>query len=534
MIRARTALGGMVTAPHHLAAEAGRSVLAEGGNAVEAMVAAAAAIAVVYPHMNAIGGDGFWLIAEPGQAPVAIRACGAAAARATEGFYAEAGHTGSLPTRGPLAALTVAGAVGGWAAALRVAEDWRGSRPALPLSRLLDDAIRHGRDGVPVTSSQAALTAQKLGELAGQPGFATVYAPDGHPPALHQILKQPALAATFQRLAEAGLDDFYRGDIARANAAGLEATGSPLSLADMEAWHPAVVAPLTLRIPGATVWNQPPPTQGAASLAILGIFDRLGVTVAEGFDHVHGLVEATKRAFLLRNAHIGDPGAMTVDPQSWLTPEALAAEAAHIDRQRAAPWPQPARAGDTVWLGAADAAGRVVSYIQSIYWEFGSGVVVPETGVLWQNRGSGFGLGAAAGANRLAPGRLPFHTLNPAMARLDDGRLIAYGTMGGEGQPQTQAAVFTRHVRFGQDIQAAITAPRWLLGRTWGAGTTSLKLESRIDPILADQLAAAGHAVEMVDAWDDLMGHAGAVSVHPSGVIEGASDPRSDGAVAAV
>ena len=174
----------------------------------------------------------------------------------------------------------------------------------------------------------------------------------------------------------------------------------------------------------------------------------------------------------------------------------------------------------------------VVSYIQSIFWEFGSGVVVPGTGVLWQNRGSSFTL--SPGPNQLAPGRLPFHTLNPALARCDDGRTLAYGTMGGEGQPQTQAAVFTRHVLFGQDMQAAINAPRWLLGRTWGDTSTNLKLEARFSPELVAQLRQAGHQIELLDDYSDQMGHAGAVAVHPNGIIEGATDPRADGACASV
>ena len=527
MLRTRTCLSGMVTAPHHLAASAGADVLREGGNAVEAMVAAAAAIAVVYPHMNGIGGDGFWLIAEPGKEPVAIRACGPAAGLATCEAYRDRGFD-AIPTRGPLAALTVAGAIGGWDAALAVARELGGK---MPLSRLLAEAIRHAREGVAVTVSQAELTAAKLSELDDVPGFSAVFAAGGAPRA-GDILRQPALAATLERLADAGLDDFYRGDIARAHAVGLEAVGSPLRLADLEGYRAARVAPLKVQLSVGTVYNMPPPTQGVSALMILGLFDRLGVGEAEGFAHVHGLVEATKRAFLKRNAHVGDPDAMTVDPSSWLTAAALDAEAAMIDRRVAAPWPQPTAPGDTIWMGAADKSGRVVSYIQSVYWEFGSGVVVPETGVLWQNRGAGFSL--QDGPNRLQPGHLPFHTLNPALARLDDGRTLAYGTMGGEGQPQTQAAVFTRHALFGQDLQAAITAPRWLLGRTWGDETTTLKLEDRFPPALLDALARAGHAVEVIGSFEDMMGHAGGVAVHPSGLIEAATDPRADGSCAGV
>jgi gamma-glutamyltranspeptidase/glutathione hydrolase len=173
-----------------------------------------------------------------------------------------------------------------------------------------------------------------------------------------------------------------------------------------------------------------------------------------------------------------------------------------------------------------------VSFIQSIYWEFGSGVVSPATGVLWQNRGMSFSLDPAH-ANRLAPGRLPFHTLNPAMALFEDGRTMTYGTMGGEGQPQTQAAIFARYAWGGLGLQQAVTEPRWLLGRTWGADSTNLKLEARFAPEVVEALRGAGHDVELVAAFSDTMGHAGAIVHHPDGLIEGATDPRSDGAVAA-
>ena len=525
MLHSLTCLGGMVTAPHHLAAQAGAAVLRDGGNAVEAMVAAAATIAVVYPHMNSIGGDGFWLIAEPGREPVAVRACGAAAGLASPDFYADHGDT-VIPARGPRAALTVAGAVGGWAEALAVAASWG---TALPLSRLLAEAQSHAVRGVPVTRSQVALTAAKWAELRDVSGFASTFAAQGLP-ALHDTLNQPRLAQTLAQLARAGLDDFYRGDLARSMAADLEAVGSPLRLADLQAYRAQRVAALALDLSVGRVYNQPPPTQGVASLAILGIFDRLGVREAESFAHVHGLVESTKRAFLWRNAQVGDPLAMAargIDPADFLAAAALDAQALRIDRRQAAPWPQVALPGDTIWMGAADGQGRVVSYIQSIYWEFGSGVVLAQSGVNWQNRGASFSL--SGGPNALVPGNLPFHTLNPALARLNNGSVLAYGTMGGEGQPQTQAAVFSRHAMFGQNLQAAITAPRWLLGRTWGDDSTHLKLESRTDPALVDALRAAGHEVQLVEPFDDMMGHAGAVLIHAAGVLEGAADPRADG-----
>jgi oxamate amidohydrolase len=525
MLRAKTCLGGMVTAPHHLAAEAGADVLREGGNAIEAMIAAAAAIAVVYPQMNAIGGDGFWLISTGKSAPIGIQACGPAVGLATPEFYLSHGDA-AIPTRGPRAALTVAGAVAGWAEAKAIAEEAGGHAP---LSRLLAPAIHYGRAGVPISRSQEHLTRSKWAELQNVTGFAETYAAGGLP-SEGDILKQSALSKTLQRLADAGLDDFYRGDVAKSLANGLEDAGSPVRRSDLTGFRAQRVAPAHARLSCGHVYNMPPPTQGVSSLMILRLFEKLGIPEADGFEHVHGLVEATKRAFILRNAHVGDPSRTGDAWRSWLTDEAISREVAAIDMGHAAPWPHPVRPGDTIWMGAVDSEGNAVSYIQSIYWEFGSGVVVPETGVLWQNRGASFTLGP--GPNELAPGRLPFHTLNPAMARLDDGRVLVYGTMGGEGQPQTQAAIFTRHVMFGQDMQEAVNAPRWLLGRTWGDDSTNLKLESRFDAAVVEALRSAGHDIQIVEAFDDLMGHAGMLSIGRDGLIAGAADPRADGAAA--
>jgi gamma-glutamyltranspeptidase len=519
---------GMVVAPHHLAAQSGLAVLREGGNAIEAMVAAAATIAVVYPHMNSIGGDGFWLIQEPGKPPLGIDASGAAAALATPDFYLSRGLP-AIPPRGPLSALTVAGTVSGWAKALEMAASW--GQP-LPLTRLLADAIDHAENGVPLTAGHILLAAEKRAELEDLAGFRAVFsgAARNRPGA---PLMQPRLAETLRHLAAVGLDDFYRGDVARSMAQDLESAGSPLRLTDLTAHEAIATKPLRRRLSVGMVYNLPPPSQGLASLLILGIYDQIRAEKPETFEHLHRLVEATKRAFLIRDAAVTCPSRLPAPPASFLTDKVVQAEAAQIHLTKAAPWPAETPAnGDTVWLGAIDSEGRAVSFIQSIYWEFGSGLVLPDTGVLWQNRGLSFSLDAAQ-LNCLGPGRKPFHTLTPALASLDDGRVMVYGNMGGDGQPQSQAAIFTRHAFYGQPLQAAVTAPRWLLGRTWGASSTSLKLEGRFAPRVVKALWRAGHEVELLDDFTDLMGHAGAVVRHPSGLFEGASDPRSDGAVAA-
>jgi oxamate amidohydrolase len=513
-----SALNGCVTAPHYLAARAGRAVLRRGGSAVEACVAVSAALAVVYPHMTGIGGDGFWTIREPDGRVHGIHGCGGAAQAATLDLYR---GLDAVPWRGPLAANTVAGTVSAWDAALEGG--------TTPLGDLLAEAIGYAEEGVPVTAGGAAIAAAKAKELRGQPGaWATTY--EG----LREgdVLRQPALAETLQRLVDDGLDGFYRGTLAADIAADLAALGSPVAAGDLAAHRATRPAPLHVATRLGTLYNSAPPTQGIASLLILALFDRLAADAADGFDHVHALVEATKQAFLWRDAHCGDPALMTQDAQGLLDDgAALDAMAAAIDPARALAWPQPSQWGDTCWFGAIDARGQVVSCIQSTYFEFGSGLVLPRTGITWQNRGASFRL-AETGWNALKPGRKPFHTLNPALAVFGDGRVMAYGTMGGEGQPQTQAALFSRYARFGQDLQAAISAPRWLLGRTWGEQSTTLKIEDGFDPALYAALAEAGHAVERVGPLTAMMGHAGALVRHADGRIEGASDPRSDGEAA--
>lgn len=529
MLQTKRSYNGMVVAPHHLAAEAGLSVLREGGNAIEAMIAAASTIAVVYPHMNGLGGDGFWLIGRPGARPTAIRACGRAAMGVSRGWYEERGLS-AIPARGPLAAITVPGTVDGWLKAYNLSTAKHAGR--LPMARLLQDATSLARDGVPVPDTLHRNATKKLAELRDVPGFAERYLANGAPLPVGARLRQSKVAETLARLSEAGLVDFYRGDVARSIAADLEAVGSPLRLADLEREQAAEVAPLSVSFDGHTVFNHPPPTQGLASLIILALYARFKAAAADGADHLHNLVEATKAAFRVRNAYVTDPDYMRVLPESFLSEAALAEMAAGISRERAAPWPDPPRQGGTVWLAATDRDGLCVSFIQSIYWEFGSAVILPGTGITCQNRGMSFEL-AETGVNALEPGRLPFHTIQPAMAELADGRLMAYGTMGGEGQPQTQAAVFTRHIMHGQDLQASVSAPRWLLGRTWGEGSTNLKIEQRFDAATIAELRARGHDVEVVGAFEEMMGHAGAIVRHPDGLLEGASDPRSDGTVAA-
>lgn len=515
-----------MVAPHHLAAEAGLAVLREGGNAAEASVAVAAALAVVYPHMNGIGGDSFWLLRDSEGKMTGIAACGRTGAGVSPDMYRANGLT-EIPPRGPLAANTVAGTIGGWQAVLAAARRWGGR---MPVPRILEAAIDHAARGCPMAEGLAGMLNTYGPGLASEPGFADAFPADGTARAGASFV-QPALAESLRLLAADGLDSFYRGDLAQAIAQDLADVGAPVGADDLANDRAAEAAPLSVDLSVGRAFNMPPPTQGAASLMILALYDRLR---AEGDDDVgliHRIVQATTSAFYLRDREIGDPEVMRADPADWLTPAALAERAAGIDPETVLRWGGEANAGDTVWFGVIDGDGQSVSAIQSIFWEFGSGVVLPRSGILWQNRGSSFMLDGD-GPRTLAPNRIPFHTLNPAMAELNDGRVIVYGTMGGDGQPQTQAAMMARYAWLGQSAQQAVTGPRWLMGKTWGEADALLKLEDRFGPEVAAGLADMGYPMQQVGAFDSLMGHAGMLVLHPDGTLEGGADPRSDGTVA--
>jgi gamma-glutamyltranspeptidase/glutathione hydrolase len=516
-----------VAAPHALAAEAGRDALAQGGNAIEAMVAMASTVAVVYPHMNSIGGDGFWLIRDAKGKVRAIEACGFAGAEATIERYRDLGHD-TIPTRGANAALTVPGTVGGWAIALELSAALGGK---LPLNILLERAERLAREGVAVSPSETRFDPSAHPELVAAPGFAATFFLDRKPAEAGATRKLPRLADTLAQLGHAGLDDFYRGDIAREIAADLERIGSPVTRADLKAYRANWREPLSVRLKNATLYNTPAPTQGLASLMLLALYERLAPRSVDGFDHAHALIEGFKRAMAIRDRVCVDFRLATDDFARLLSPEFLEAEAAKIDKRRAAPWPLPPDKGDTVWMGAIDAEGVAVSFIQSVYWEFGSGCVLDRTGITMQNRGVAFSLDRSA-RNSLRPGRRPFHTLNPPLAAFDDGRVMSYGSMGGDGQPQFQAQVFTRCAA-GAGLREAVAAPRHLFGRSWGAASVTVKLEAGYDDATAGALARAGHEIEWRQPRDcDSFGHAGALMRSPKGGIAATHDPRSDGGAA--
>jgi gamma-glutamyltranspeptidase len=536
---ANSALGcrGMAVAPHNLAAESAVSVLREGGNALEAMIAAAATIAVVYPHMNSIGGDGFWVINGPGNLAGGIDASGAAAGLASQEWFLEKNIHDKIPFRGGVAALTVAGTISGWGKAQALSQKALGGR--LPLSRLVADAAYLAECGIPVTGSQHASTRAKLDELKHQPGFSETFLIQGEIPEQGAWFKQPRLARTLTQIGREGTESFYRGRLAKQIASELKALGSPLKLADLNRHQAQLVDPLTTKVSAkalgpnasARLFNMVPPSQGLVSLMILGIMERLkgwGLD-PEGADFIHAQVEATKIAFKIRDRHLTDRAFMKISPSSLLEDDHLNLLAKQINSNQAAPWGTKTSAGDTIWMGVVDKNGVSVSFIQSIYHEFGSGIVLPQTGINWQNRGCSFSLDPGH-INALVPFKKPFHTLNAGMAQMSSGGSMVYGTMGGDGQPQTQATIFLRAMQFGDHPQLAVERPRWLLGRTWGVPSDTLKLESRFDAAVFTKLRALGHEVETLTDWDESVGHAGMIIRHANGVLQGGFDPRSNGA----
>ncbi|MGO1296310.1 MAG: gamma-glutamyltransferase family protein [Vibrio sp.] len=508
------------TAPHYLAAQTGQRILDAGGTACEAMVAAAAMITVQYPHMSGLGGDGFWLIAKQGEPPVAIDASGCAAAGAELARYQQRAE--GIPESGGAAALTMAGAVAGWKTALEYCHS------GLSLPTLLADAIQAAQSGIRVTDSLAFASHKTFARLQDEPHFNQWYLTNSAPLSAGEQIVNATLGNTLAHLAQYGLDDFYHGQLAQQMADDLSAAGSPLQLSDFHDYTARWCKPLTTSISQGQLYNLGAPTQGLASLLILAIYDRLVNDNMVELDHIHCLVEATKQAFIIRDRVITDPQYLPEELQDYLAPEHIQELSQAIDRNQAAPWPHVAKPGDTVWMGACDKDGTMVSYIQSLYWEFGSGVVLPQSGIVWNCRGKGFSLDENH-HNVLAPGKKPFHTLNPAYAELHDGRRMVYGTMGGEGQPQTQGCLFSRYIYQGETLQDAVAKPRWLLGRTWGMAKDSLRLEQALYDSIGASLHNMGHDVVAVPNNNEVMGHAGAIITDTNGTAQATSDPRSDG-----
>ncbi len=526
---------GIICSPHYLASSTGLDVLRNGGSAVDAAIAANATLCVVYPHMAGLGGDGFWQICADGDVE-AINASGPAASKATRDYYEELGYE-EIPERGSASALTVPGAVDGW----RLAHKKHGR---LPWRRLFEDAITYAREGIAITDDFARWIAEDAGVLAKQSMAAETFLSSGEAPTAGSVITQPALADSFETLADQGpRKGFYDGPIADEFCGGL-GDESPLSSRDFRDYQAEWVSPLSIEYRGYTAHSLPPNTQGIAALQILGLLDGFAVSAwGDGTaDYYHHMVEVTKVAFGDRDAWVTAPETVDLPAKKLLSSaylderrsliepsQSLAANVeAGIEPEGIDPQPQDP-GGDTCYLSVVDNDGLAVSLIQSIYFDFGSGFVAGDSGIIPQNRGSFFSLDSTH-INSLEPGKRTFHTLIPGLITQNGEPWLLYGTMGGEGQPQTQAAIVSRIVDFGYNVQTAIEAPRWLFGRTWGAESRSLSLEARIPDGVVTELQRRGQPVEMARRFDDTMGHAAAIRVHSDGTLEGGADPRGDGA----
>lgn len=528
---------GAVATPHVLASGAGLDALRKGGSAVDAAIAANAVLCVAYPHMAGLGGDAFALIRPPGGEVEALAASGPAGADATREHYERAGHTEEIPSRGQLAALTVPGAVDGW----RLAHERHGR---LDWAELFGDAIELARSGVAVSRSLAGWLPQDAEMLSEDPAASETFLPGGRTPREGEKLVNEDLARSFEVLARQGARaGFYEGELAERICGGMP--DSPLQPDDFARYTAAWVSPIETTYRGVRVLEMPPNTQGFTALQVLNTIEEwdLAEWGDMSADLVHHVSEAVKLSFADRDAWLTDARHHDI-PVDRLIDKAYAAERRElidpeasmvmdeVDSGIPGGWVgrKPVPSGDTVYLTAVDGDGMVVSLIESIYHDFGSGVIPAGTGIVMQNRGSFFSLDPDH-HNRLEPDKLTFHTLIPAMLLDDAGNpLAAIGTMGGEGQPQSQVAMIARLVDFGYDVQQAIEAPRWLMGRTWGAESRDLWLEGRFPDTVVRELQRRGQPVKMLTSWNDNVGHAQAIRIHPDGFLEGAADPRGDGA----
>ena len=518
---------GIVAAPHYLAAEAGLDLIKAGGNAIDAAIAASATLQVVYPFVCGLGGDVFMLIYDAKSGKLyGLNGSGRSAQTATLERYAELGYT-TMPVYG-IHAVTVPGCASGWNAAMQ-----RFGR--LGLAAALAPAISYAEEGFAIGPGlHAALTAGNM-RAEMERSWRAHFLPDGTVPPLGAVMRFPTLARTLRTIASSGVEAFYHGEIAEQIAAFFAKEGGLISRADLAAHQSEWVTPLSVPFAGLDVYELPPNTQGITALQMLGMLDQLPLgTDPLAPETVHLSVEAKKLAFADRAAYLTDAAHMSVDPAALIAPDYLAQHRALIDPARAQPSFAPGSfSGDTVYLCAADSDGNVVSLIQSNYMGFGSGVVVEDTGIVLQNRGAHFSLNPAA-ANVLAPAKRTLHTLIPSMALCAGRPAMVFGTMGGDGQPQTHLQVYTAVARFGLNIQQAIEMPRWVHGDfSTVSGDETLLVESRFPSATLATLRQMGHHVQVQDAWSRSMGHANAILFDASnGVMQGGSDPRAEGIAA--
>jgi len=518
----------LVSTSHPYAAQAGLRMLWKGGNAVDAAIAAAAAMTIVEPCSNGLGSDAFAILWD-GQQLHGLNASGSAPQAWTpEYFRARYGDDARAPAKRGWDSVTVPGAVASW-----VALSERFGK--LAFADLLEPAIEIAERGyaVPWVVRQKWAMAAALPELTGQPGFADTFLPRGRAPEVGELFRFPAAARTLRLIADTYGEAFYRGEVAQAIAAHAQAHGGAMTVADLAGYRPEWVDPIGKDYAGHRLHEIPPNGQGIAALIALGIlshFDLAGLK-ADSVQAQHLQIEAMKLAFADTYRYVSDRRTMEVTPEQMLDDEYLFQRAKLIDPRRAQDFGagNPVRGG-TIYLTAADESGMMISFIQSNYMGFGSGVVVPGYGVSLQNRGHGFSLRAAS-PNLVAPGKRPFHTIIPAFLTKDGAPQMSFGVMGGNMQPQGHLQTLVRMLDFRQEPQAACDAPRWRFNQG-----LSINVEATMPAATREGLRALGHQVESFqDSYQDF-GAGQFIWRLGDPAVEGyvaASDPRRDGLAAA-
>ncbi|MEO7851457.1 MAG: gamma-glutamyltransferase [Rubrivivax sp.] len=524
---------GMVTCPHALASQAGIDVLRAGGSAVDAAVATAAALAVIYPHMTGLGGDAFWLLYDARSGAVRhLDGGGRASAHVNAhiGWFASQGHE-VVPFRGILpATLTTPGAVASWGEA-------HAAYGRLPLARCLQSAIEYARDGFPVTERLAGWIDAVQVDLAPHPETTAIFMHGGQVPRAGSRLRNPDLARTLQAVADRGPAGFYCGAVGAELARFSAARGGFFTQADLSAQTARWGEPLQGRYRDLTLYQTPAPTQGFTVLQMLNLLEpfELHRQPFLGAEPAHLMVQAKQVAYHDRDRFLGDPVFVDV-PMAQLISKAHAdTRRGLMNPARALPWDRVpsygSLTGDTVYIAVIDAEGNAVSLIHSLYGVFGSGVVAGNTGVVLQNRAAYFSLDAAH-PNRLEPGKTPLHTLIASLGFRNGKLWSVVGCMGADGQPQIQLQTYVNLIDHGKNIQEALEAPRWLSGRfALGEARDTLHIEARFPAATLDELARRGHVLNRWGGWNELAGHAHGIVIDPdSGMRYGGSDPRSDGA----
>ncbi|WMS41523.1 gamma-glutamyltransferase family protein [Acuticoccus sp. MNP-M23] len=504
----------MVSASQPLAASAGLRMLAQGGNAIDAVLAAAITLTVVEPTGNGLGSDAFAILWD-GAELHGLNASGRSPAAWTPERFA---GDGPMPQRG-WDSVTVPGAVSAWVAL----SDKFG---ALPFETLFGPAIGYARDGFSVSPTIAALWAAGAKILSEQPGFADNFMPGGRAPAAGELYRNEALARTLELIASTKGEAFYRGELAQAIEAAAKANGAVLTAADMANHTADWCGTISNTLRGTTLHEIPPNGQGIAALMAIGILEHLDIEAhhPDSPEGMHLMIEALKLGLADAHAYVSDPATMTMRPDALLDPAYCKSRAALIDPDRAGePGAGAPKEGGTVYLTAADASGRMISYIQSNYSGFGSGVVVPGTGIHMQNRGFGF-VKTPGHPNEVGPNKRPFHTIIPAFAMKDGAPLMSYGVMGGPMQAQGHVQMLVRTMIFGQSPQAASDAPRWRF--TSGRGVA---VEWDVPAATIEALEAKGHQISR-EAPDNAFGFGGAQLIMKTddGYVAG-SDHRKDG-----